>query len=113
MKPIHLPENYSILSCCFFIVFSVVLVMLESITSINTKYEDTFYIAEWVITIIFSIEYILRIIVIKRPRHYIFSFYGIVDLLSTLPSYISFFLRRAEFAAHHQGTAPLTRFQDT
>ncbi|APU67135.1 MAG: ion transporter [Bacteroidota bacterium] len=75
----------------FFIVFSVVLVMLESITSINTKYEDTFYIAEWVITIIFSIEYILRIIVIKRPRHYIFSFYGIVDLLSTLPSYISFF----------------------
>lgn len=75
----------------FFIVFSVVLVMLESITSINTKYADTFYVAEWIITIIFSIEYILRILVIKRPRKYIFSFYGIVDLLSTLPSYISFF----------------------
>ncbi len=73
------------------IVISVVLVMLESIKSIDQKYDEQFYIAEWIITIIFSVEYILRIVTIKQPKRYIFSFYGIVDLLSTLPSYIGFF----------------------
>lgn len=74
------------------IFFSVIMVMLESIASINTRYQDFFYIAEWVVTGFFTIEYIARIIVIKRPKHYIFSFYGIVDLLSTLPSYLGFIL---------------------
>ncbi|MGB7842318.1 MAG: ion transporter [Salinimicrobium sp.] len=72
------------------ILFSVVLVMLESVKSINAKYSDQFYIAEWIITILFSIEYILRIITVKKPKNYIFSFYGIVDLLSTIPSYLTF-----------------------
>ncbi len=74
------------------IVFSIILVMLESVSSYNVKYHDQFYIAEWIITIFFSIEYILRIITINKPRNYIFSFYGIVDLLSTIPSYIIFFV---------------------
>ncbi|MFD1096527.1 ion transporter [Salegentibacter chungangensis] len=74
------------------ILLSIVLVMLESVASLYSKYHDTFYIAEWVITIIFSIEYILRIISINRPRHYIFSFYGIIDFLSTIPSYLTFFM---------------------
>ncbi|TVZ25351.1 voltage-gated potassium channel [Gillisia sp. Hel_I_86] len=74
------------------IVLSIILVMLESVASINIKYHDQFYIAEWIITIFFSIEYILRIITINKPRNYIFSFYGIVDLLSTIPSYIIFFV---------------------
>lgn len=72
------------------IVISIALVMLESVGHLNLKYYWEFYIAEWVITIIFTIEYILRIISIKKPKHYIFSFYGIVDLLSTLPTYIVF-----------------------
>jgi len=72
------------------IIFSIVLVMLESIAGLNVKYSREFYIAEWVITFFFTIEYILRVITIRRPKHYIFSFYGIVDLLSTLPSYIAF-----------------------
>lgn len=72
------------------IVFSIVLVMLESIAGLNIKYSREFYIAEWVITFFFTIEYILRVMTIRRPKHYIFSFYGIVDLLSTLPSYIAF-----------------------
>ncbi|MGB7787066.1 MAG: ion transporter [Salinimicrobium sp.] len=70
--------------------FSIVLVMLESVKSINEKYAHLFYIAEWVITILFSLEYILRIISVRRPKNYIFSFYGIVDLLSTIPTYITF-----------------------
>lgn len=74
------------------IVLSIILVMLESVSSINIKYHDQFYIAEWVITIFFSLEYILRIITIDKPRKYIFSFYGIIDLLSTIPSYIIYFI---------------------
>jgi voltage-gated potassium channel len=72
------------------IVISIALVMLESVGRLNLKYYWEFYIAEWIITIIFTIEYILRIISIKKPKHYIFSFYGIVDLLSTIPTYIVF-----------------------
>ncbi len=72
------------------IAISVALVMMESVQSLLTKYAWEFYVAEWVITAIFSIEYILRIIAINKPKRYIFSFYGIVDLLSTLPSYIGF-----------------------
>ncbi len=74
------------------IILSIILVMLESVASYNIKYHDQFYIAEWIITIFFSIEYILRIITINKPKNYIFSFYGIVDLLSTIPSYIIFFV---------------------
>lgn len=72
------------------IIISVVLVMMESVTSLLMQYSLEFYIAEWVITAIFTIEYILRIIAINKPKRYIFSFYGIVDLLSTIPSYIGF-----------------------
>ena len=72
------------------ILISVALVMMESVTELLEKYAWEFYIAEWVITIIFTIEYALRIISIRRPKKYIFSFYGIVDFLSTLPSYIGF-----------------------
>ena len=73
------------------ILLSIALVMLESIAEYNIKYSREFYFAEWIITFLFTIEYILRIITIKKPKHYIFSFYGIVDLLSTLPSEIAFF----------------------
>ena len=72
------------------IVLSIVLVMLESIMGLNVKYSREFHIAEWIITFFFTIEYILRVLTIKKPKRYIFSFYGIVDLLSTLPTYIAF-----------------------
>ena len=74
------------------ILVSVVLVMLESVSSIDTHYHDFLYFGEWVITIFFTIEYILRIITVKKPSNYIFSFYGIIDFLSTIPLYISFIL---------------------
>jgi voltage-gated potassium channel len=73
------------------IILSIVLVMLESIAGLNLKYSQEFHLAEWVITFVFTVEYILRVMTIKKPKRYIFSFYGIVDLLSTLPTYIAFF----------------------
>ncbi|MFN2262342.1 MAG: ion transporter [Psychroflexus sp.] len=74
------------------IAISVLFVMLDSVDQLYNKYHSIFYIGEWIITIIFSIEYILRIIAIKKATKYIFSFYGIIDLLSTIPLYLSFFL---------------------
>ena len=73
------------------IVYSVIVVMLESIPRYDERFHEFFNISEWVVTILFTIEYILRIICIKRPSKYIFSFFGIVDLLSTIPKYLSFF----------------------
>ena len=74
------------------ILLSIVFVMLESVPSIDAKYHEYLYIGEWIITIFFTIEYILRIITVKKPKNYIFSFYGIVDFLSTIPLYLSFIL---------------------
>ncbi|MFP4845809.1 ion transporter [Winogradskyella sp. PE311] len=76
----------------FFILLSIVLVMLESVNHIDEKYHDLLNIGEWIVTILFSLEYILRIIAVKKPKKYIFSFYGMIDLLSTLPKYLSFFI---------------------
>ena len=76
----------------FIILLSVVLVMLESVETLDIVYHRFFIISEWVITIFFSIEYILRIISTRKPLKYIFSFYGIIDLISILPMYLSFFI---------------------
>ncbi|WP_046757195.1 ion transporter [Kordia jejudonensis] len=74
------------------ILASILLVMLESVNEFATKHGDFLNIAEWVITILFTIEYFARIISIKKPTKYIFSFYGIIDLLSTVPKYLSLFI---------------------
>lgn len=71
------------------IILSIVFVMLESVHEIDAKYHEYLNIAEWVITIIFTIEYIARIIAVKKPFQYIFSFYGIIDFLATIPKYLS------------------------
>ena len=76
----------------FAIIASIVLVMLESIESFDEKYHYFLNVSEWIITILFSIVYILRVVSIKKPLKYIFSFYGIIDLLSTIPKYLSFIL---------------------
>ena len=74
------------------ILLSVLFVALESIASIDAVYHNYLSWAEWIITILFSLEYILRIISVTKPSKYIFSFYGIIDLLSTLPMYLSLIL---------------------
>lgn len=71
------------------ILASILLVMLESVKSIDAKYHNFLNISEWIITILFSIEYILRIISVRKPIKYITSFYGVIDLLSTIPKYLS------------------------
>lgn len=72
-----------------FILASILLVMLESVNSIDAKYHDLLNIGEWAVTILFSFEYIARIVAVKKPWKYITSFYGVIDLLSTIPKYLS------------------------
>ncbi|MEM8999958.1 MAG: ion transporter [Bacteroidota bacterium] len=79
------------------IVYSIIVVMLESVPRFDIKYHRFLNISEWVVTILFTIEYLLRIICVKKPRKYIFSFFGIVDLLSTIPKYLSFFVVGSQF----------------
>ena len=74
------------------ILLSVVLVMLETVKGFDAKYHAYLVFFEWVITVFFTLEYILRIITIKKPINYILSFYGIIDLIAILPMYLSFFI---------------------
>lgn len=76
---------------------SVIIVFLDSVGSLHQAYGDWFYIAEWVFTILFTIEYILRIVTSKKPFHYIFSFYGMIDLLAVIPTYLSLFLTGGQY----------------
>jgi len=68
--------------------FSVVLVCLESVASIRKAHGPLLVSLEWVVTILFTIEYVLRLWCVKRPAAYAKSFFGIVDLLAILPTYI-------------------------
>lgn len=66
--------------------------MFETIKGFDAKYHSYLISLEWVITIFFTIEYFLRIITLKKPKTYILSFYGIIDLVAILPMYLSFFV---------------------
>lgn len=70
------------------ILVSIVAVMLESVASIKIIYGEELALLEWVITILFTLEYAARIISLKKPLSYVLSFYGIIDLLATLPKYL-------------------------
>ncbi|MBK1834287.1 ion transporter [Roseibacillus ishigakijimensis] len=71
---------------------SVLVVMLESVDSLRADYGGLFYTLEWIFTVLFTLEYGLRLWLVRRPRRYAFSFFGIVDFLSCLPTYLALFL---------------------
>ena len=71
------------------ILVSIIVVMLDSVDTLHSKYGNLFHILEWTFTVIFTIEYILRLICIRHPHKYVFSMLGIIDLLAIVPSYLS------------------------
>jgi len=79
------------------IILSVVAVMLDSIASIRLEYGSLLYALEWVFTILFTVEYVLRLICAPRPVRYARSFFGLVDLASILPTYISLILPGSQY----------------
>ncbi len=76
---------------------SVLVVMLDSIAAYRLQFGEIFKTAEWVFTILFTIEYVIRVIAVKEPRKYIFSFFGIIDFLAIIPTYISILLPGTEY----------------
>lgn len=93
------------------ILLSMVTVMLESVNSIKAKHAELLLTLEWVFTICFTVEYILRILSAGYPWRYIFSFFGIVDLLSILPSYLSLFYHGTRFLTVIRGLRLLRIFR--
>lgn len=79
------------------ILLSILVVMLESVPSLGLKYGIYFFTVEWILTILFTIEYLLRLYVVERPVRYAKSFFGIVDLMSILPSYLSLILPGSQY----------------
>ncbi len=73
----------------FAIVLSIVLVVVETVTDRRTPLGRAMFTAEWILTILFTIEYVSRLIAVRRPAAYAKSFFGIVDLLAILPAYVS------------------------
>ncbi|MEM6506511.1 MAG: ion transporter, partial [Planctomycetota bacterium] len=77
------------------ILSSVTVVVLDSVQTMPAWADTLFLVLEWFFTILFTIEYALRIICVRKPWRYVFSFYGIVDLLSILPTYLGLFIPNA------------------
>lgn len=71
------------------ILLSVIIVMLESVKSLDVRYHTLFYTIEWVLTIFFTIEYIIRLWITRKPLRYALSAWGIIDLLAIIPTYLS------------------------
>ncbi|MCP3942320.1 MAG: ion transporter [Desulfobacteraceae bacterium] len=79
------------------IVLSVLVVMLDSVAAINHVHGTWLLVMEWVFTLLFTLEYFLRLICVKRPLKYAGSFLGVVDLLAILPTYISLFVPGSQY----------------
>ncbi len=70
------------------ILISMFIAILDSVPTLNQLFKTEFFFIEWIFTVLFSVEYILRVYISRKPFHYIFSFWGFVDLLAILPSYL-------------------------
>lgn len=79
------------------ILISIIVVMLDSVQSMHLQYGPWLYQLEWVFTILFTFEYIIRLMIVEHKRTYAFSFYGVVDLLAIIPTYISALLPGTQY----------------
>jgi voltage-gated potassium channel len=80
---------------CAIILASVAVVILDSVQSIRAQYGALFDLLEWGFTLLFTLEYVLRLLCIRRPLRYATSFFGLVDLAAVLPTYLTFFFPEA------------------
>jgi voltage-gated potassium channel len=86
--------DVALLVCIF---LSVLVTALDSVKSFHLQYEYYFTIAEWIFTVLFTIEYFLRLYCVAKPFRYAISFFGIIDLVSILPNYINLFIPGVQF----------------
>lgn len=79
------------------ILLSVATVILESVRSVRAQYGEILYALEWLFTILFTVEYALRLLSVRRPLRYARSFFGIVDLLAIIPTYLSILVPGSQY----------------
>jgi len=79
------------------IISSVAIVMMDSVSALNYQFGTFIYFAEWFFTLLFTVEYILRLLCVNRPLKYAFSFLGIIDLLAIIPTYLSLFIPGSQY----------------
>jgi voltage-gated potassium channel len=79
------------------ILLSVATVILESVGNVREQYGKLLYGLEWLFTLLFTVEYFLRLVSVRRPLRYATSFFGVVDLLAIIPTYLSIFLPGSQY----------------
>ena len=79
------------------ILISVAIVMLDSVESIVGSNRTAFRVAEWIFTVLFSMEYVLRLLTVRKASKYALSFFGVIDLLAVLPTYLSLLLPGGQY----------------
>lgn len=79
------------------ILLSVTVVVLDSVATLQVHAGGLFDAMEWLFTLIFTVEYVLRLLCVRRPLTYALSFYGIIDLVSVLPTYMALLVPEAHF----------------
>lgn len=93
------------------ILISVLTVMLESVPEYGSRFANTFFYIEWGFTILFTIEYLLRLYSVYRPRQYALSFYGIIDFLAIIPTYLSLIISGSQYLLVIRGLRLLRVFR--
>lgn len=81
----------------FAIILSVIAVMLDSVAAIREEHGQALYITEWFFTLLFTIEYLARLLSLGQPARYVRSFYGLIDLISILPTYLSLLVPGSQY----------------
>ena len=89
--------RYFDLALIWLILLSVATVILESIREVRVQYGSLLYALEWVFTVLFTIEYALRLLSVRHPLRYARSFFGVIDLLAIIPTYLSVFLPGSQY----------------
>lgn len=79
------------------ILLSVATVILESIRQVRQQYGELLYALEWMFTVLFTVEYVLRLVSVRHPQRYAVSFFGVVDLLAIIPTYLSIFVPGSQY----------------
>src|SRR5688500_760926 len=89
--------RYFDLALIWLIVLSVATVVLESVREVREQYGKLLYALEWLFTLLFTVEYFLRLLSVRRPLRYARSFFGVIDLLAIIPTYLSIFVPGSQY----------------
>ncbi|QNK02916.1 ion transporter [Dyella telluris] len=79
------------------ILSSIIVTMLDTVMDLHQRFARVFYVLEWGFTVAFTVEYLMRLSVVAKPKRYALSFFGIVDLLAVLPTYLSLLVTGSQY----------------